>query len=235
MKHYQFTAKEAIAWMRMCRPGSVIGQQQGWLEKIEPWLWKEGRQYRSQQYGDGDKLPHHKFGIYSKTWQQNRKKHQMKVHKRAMSEGPNRNSMQVADEVMRVKTPDGNMTNLASNSGISNKENLGPRRCGQQSYLDARTQGDKLNEIKMRAYYNSYVSNYSNACYGRDVGSQNMLANDQALLYMPTQPLRPPAYRGIPNVASYGTNAKIKQSVGSGMYGHASRANRVNMYAEAGN
>lgn len=31
MKHYRFTALEAIAWLRLCRPGSVIGHQQQWL------------------------------------------------------------------------------------------------------------------------------------------------------------------------------------------------------------
>lgn len=31
MKHYQFSALEAIAWLRLCRPGSVIGHQQQWL------------------------------------------------------------------------------------------------------------------------------------------------------------------------------------------------------------
>lgn len=46
VKHYRMTAREAIAWMRICRPGSVIGQQQGWLEKIESWLWRQGSQYR---------------------------------------------------------------------------------------------------------------------------------------------------------------------------------------------
>ena len=46
MKHYQMTAREAIAWLRICRPGSVIGHQQGWLEKIEPLLWREGMKYR---------------------------------------------------------------------------------------------------------------------------------------------------------------------------------------------
>lgn len=33
MKHYEFNAREAIAWIRMCRPGSVIGHQQDWLER----------------------------------------------------------------------------------------------------------------------------------------------------------------------------------------------------------
>lgn len=33
MKHYHLTAHETIAWIRMCRPGSVVGHQQEWLEK----------------------------------------------------------------------------------------------------------------------------------------------------------------------------------------------------------
>lgn len=33
MKHYKFTAHEAIAWIRICRPGSIIGHQQEWLER----------------------------------------------------------------------------------------------------------------------------------------------------------------------------------------------------------
>jgi len=31
VKHWSFTAAEAIAWIRICRPGSVIGVQQQWL------------------------------------------------------------------------------------------------------------------------------------------------------------------------------------------------------------
>lgn len=33
MKHYGFSAHEAIAWIRICRPGSIIGHQQAWLER----------------------------------------------------------------------------------------------------------------------------------------------------------------------------------------------------------
>lgn len=32
MKHYRFSVLEAIAWIRICRPGSVIGHQQDWLK-----------------------------------------------------------------------------------------------------------------------------------------------------------------------------------------------------------
>lgn len=42
MKHYRMTAVECIAWMRMCRPGCVIGPQQEFLEKIQPIFWQEG-------------------------------------------------------------------------------------------------------------------------------------------------------------------------------------------------
>ncbi|GLH11161.1 Dual specificity protein phosphatase CDC14A [Gryllus bimaculatus] len=65
MKHYRMTAQEAIAWLRICRPGSVIGRQQTWLEDMEYWLWKCGEAYRIQHHGDGDKIPRHAFGIYS--------------------------------------------------------------------------------------------------------------------------------------------------------------------------
>ena len=35
MKHKAFTAREAIAWLRICRPGSVIGPQQAYLVSQE--------------------------------------------------------------------------------------------------------------------------------------------------------------------------------------------------------
>lgn len=60
--------------MRICRPGSVIGQQQGWLEKIESWLWRQGSHYRVRHYGEGDKIPRHKYGIYSVQWPKDRER-----------------------------------------------------------------------------------------------------------------------------------------------------------------
>ena len=33
MKHYKLTASESISWLRICRPGSVIGPQQNFLEE----------------------------------------------------------------------------------------------------------------------------------------------------------------------------------------------------------
>ncbi|CAD5112214.1 DgyrCDS1447 [Dimorphilus gyrociliatus] len=42
MKHYKLTAAETIAWIRVCRPGSIIGPQQHWLEEKQAWLWMQG-------------------------------------------------------------------------------------------------------------------------------------------------------------------------------------------------
>ncbi|CAG5108445.1 Oidioi.mRNA.OKI2018_I69.chr1.g3799.t1.cds [Oikopleura dioica] len=42
MKHYKFTAAEAIAWLRLCRPGSVLGPQQHWLEEQQHLMWQDG-------------------------------------------------------------------------------------------------------------------------------------------------------------------------------------------------
>ncbi|XP_063633742.1 dual specificity protein phosphatase CDC14AB-like isoform X2 [Cydia splendana] len=65
IKHYRMTAREAIGWMRICRPGSVIGHQQGWLEQIESWLTKQGNTYRKKYFNDEDRIPVHKYGVYS--------------------------------------------------------------------------------------------------------------------------------------------------------------------------
>ncbi|XP_075405923.1 dual specificity protein phosphatase CDC14B isoform X1 [Tenrec ecaudatus] len=55
MKHYRMSAAEAIAWIRICRPGSVIGPQQQFLVMKEASLWLEGdyfhKKLRSRENG----------------------------------------------------------------------------------------------------------------------------------------------------------------------------------------
>ncbi|XP_066912800.1 dual specificity protein phosphatase CDC14A-like [Clytia hemisphaerica] len=48
MKHYRFTAAECIAWIRLCRPGSIIGPQQHFLEEKQTTMWIEGDIYKSR-------------------------------------------------------------------------------------------------------------------------------------------------------------------------------------------
>lgn len=53
MKHYGYTAREASAWCRVCRPGSVVGPQQQYLETKQNQMWAEGRRYRQEGRGGG--------------------------------------------------------------------------------------------------------------------------------------------------------------------------------------
>ena len=46
MKHYRVTAREIIGWMRVCRPGTVIGPQQDFLVSIQTRMWEEGEAFR---------------------------------------------------------------------------------------------------------------------------------------------------------------------------------------------
>ncbi|XP_063311024.1 dual specificity protein phosphatase CDC14B isoform X3 [Pelobates fuscus] len=48
MKHYRMTAAETIAWIRICRPGSVIGPQQHFMVDKQMGLWNEGDIYRKK-------------------------------------------------------------------------------------------------------------------------------------------------------------------------------------------
>ncbi|XP_031846821.1 cell division cycle protein 14 isoform X4 [Nomia melanderi] len=61
MKHYHLTAHETIAWIRICRPGSVIGHQQQWLKKKEPYLHSLLKEPLQSENGNTV----HKYGIYS--------------------------------------------------------------------------------------------------------------------------------------------------------------------------
>lgn len=64
IKHYNFSALEAIAWLRLCRPGSVIGHQQQWMLSKEASLMNEGVAYRKRHNISRAPIKH-EFGIYS--------------------------------------------------------------------------------------------------------------------------------------------------------------------------
>lgn len=65
MKHWRWTAMEVIGWLRICRPGSIIGHQQEWLEEKQAEMWREGDQFR-RLHPDLTRLEAPcKYGIYS--------------------------------------------------------------------------------------------------------------------------------------------------------------------------
>jgi len=49
MKHYNWTADEAIAWLRICRPGSVIGPQQDFVVEYQQKMWEDGEKFRQSR------------------------------------------------------------------------------------------------------------------------------------------------------------------------------------------
>ncbi|KAF1389303.1 hypothetical protein PFLUV_G00072040 [Perca fluviatilis] len=52
MKHYCLSAAEAIAWIRICRPGSIIGPQQNFVEDKQNSLWAEGDVFREKMLNE---------------------------------------------------------------------------------------------------------------------------------------------------------------------------------------
>ena len=59
MKHYKFTAAECIAWCRICRPGSIIGPQQNFLEEKQAWMWMQGDLFRAKMKENDRKRERH--------------------------------------------------------------------------------------------------------------------------------------------------------------------------------
>ena len=56
MKHYGFTAAEVIGWIRICRPGSIIGPQQHYLRDMQERMWREGEAYRQQRAKESPRM-----------------------------------------------------------------------------------------------------------------------------------------------------------------------------------
>ena len=55
MKHYRFPARAFIGYIRICRPGSILGPQQTFLLQEQDKYFKLGEQYRAKK-GIGNKL-----------------------------------------------------------------------------------------------------------------------------------------------------------------------------------
>nr|XP_003705023.1 PREDICTED: dual specificity protein phosphatase CDC14A-like [Megachile rotundata] len=144
IKHYKMAAREAIAWIRICRPGSVIGHQQAWLENMEQNLLNTGQQYKLKYYGDGDVILHHKYGIYSIA---------------SRTERPMSCSSEMGStEVKRddLSTERRNKMKLIRILGKFKNRGSDDSEKGSQKYRNdsnaALTQGDRLNEIKLNRH-----------------------------------------------------------------------------------
>ncbi|KAK6620153.1 hypothetical protein RUM44_006554 [Polyplax serrata] len=166
MKWYKFSAREAIAWLRICRPASIIGHQQEWLEMKQAEMWALHSKITT---------PRHNCGIYnykSKVLPKKKLGGALKPAKAAKAL-PIDNVSRIANKVdsMSIETHEkdenknqeislnricGRMSNLQNqhkdenkNDDIilrkdsSNVENFSFRSCLME-------QGDMLNEIKAK-------------------------------------------------------------------------------------
>lgn len=57
MKHFGFTAEESLGYIRIVRPGSVIGPQQQYLRENQHRMWREGEVFRSRAAGSAGSQP----------------------------------------------------------------------------------------------------------------------------------------------------------------------------------
>ena len=48
MKHFRLTAEEVIGWLRIVRPGSIIGPQQQFMKEMQGKMWRDGELMRAK-------------------------------------------------------------------------------------------------------------------------------------------------------------------------------------------
>lgn len=172
MKHWRWTAMEVIAWLRICRPGSIIGHQQDWLEEKQAEMWLQGDQFRRHNKDKVVMDKPCKYPIYSLRLKE--------IYQREMAKrnGTADNYSRMVNKVERINIQDDDNGNIplsqntptSSNSladeEIENEINVDrikeqvedesngnvPSHGSSKAIL---TQGDKLNQIKARKHTQS--------------------------------------------------------------------------------
>eukprot|EP00095_Tigriopus_kingsejongensis_P007281 snap_masked-scaffold144_size312663-processed-gene-2.25 protein:Tk07281 transcript:snap_masked-scaffold144_size312663-processed-gene-2.25-mRNA-1 annotation:"dual specificity protein phosphatase cdc14a" len=167
MKHWRWTALEVIAWLRICRPGSIIGHQQDWLEEKQPEMWLQGDQFRRQ---NKDKIlmgKPTKYPIYSLVLKD---QYEREAAKKVARSVPGDNYSKMVNKVERIRIQDDDNGNPSTRitptiPSMDEDENRnGSRMTNDRLYGDEAngnlakkilTQGDKLNQIKARKHTQS--------------------------------------------------------------------------------
>ncbi|GIX90428.1 dual specificity protein phosphatase CDC14A [Caerostris extrusa] len=142
MKHHHFTAAEAIAWVRICRPGSIIGHQQHWLEEKQGLLCYQGNIFRAEKANS-------KNNNYTPT----------KVQTRSSIRKRDTDVSHILSKVDQIRLDDKSRSNdgssrsrrekaLQNGSLIANNNDTNNNNNSSLESEDTVTQGDKLNRIK---------------------------------------------------------------------------------------
>ncbi|KAG7165655.1 Dual specificity protein phosphatase CDC14A-like [Homarus americanus] len=164
MKHFRFTAAEIIAWLRICRPGSIIGGQQQWLTSKQSSLWLEGDIFRGRNKNQNLNKKC-QFGIYSIAYREhvanmrnNQNKYNCKNHNQKKQltgsssddEADREENVQVVlsgvdtlkldDHTTHTDNHDKYIEDVA-NSNTNNKDS-------ETRIINGLSQGDRLNQLK---------------------------------------------------------------------------------------
>ena len=150
MKVHNFTPKEAIAWMRIVRPGSVIGPQQHWLEQIHPRMKRLGDRYRNE------------FNVSEKT----RKERQNQAgyprvyagepYRASLSTRGNKSSREFIGFVSRPSTE---QIRTSRNNNTHNDHSETTIRNARQMHSHARFNQNSLARVRTPNYNNKYIYN----------------------------------------------------------------------------
>nr|CAD7459793.1 unnamed protein product [Timema tahoe] len=148
MKHYHFSACETIAWIRICRPGSIIGHQQLWLEEKQTHMWVQGEIQFLQSKEHNKVSPKHAFGIYSLNIIAVKYRPNKKVPKSKSEDVTN-----ILQQVDTMKLDDCEDENKNERDCLYKQLDIKKESEESQVTLSAMTQGDKLNQIKAQRRY----------------------------------------------------------------------------------
>jgi cell division cycle 14 len=175
MKHWGWKAHETIAWLRISRPGSIIGHQQEWMEEKEDEMQIQGEEYRRK---NKNKIVINKpvrYPVYSLELkkilldQMNKKMAAARASSQASNNGSESSYTKIVNKVERIKIEDENNGNTPTRSdededlnngndsssngsnGNSNNEEESSNGEGENNQRPkTMTQGDRLNAIKAR-------------------------------------------------------------------------------------
>lgn len=161
MKHFRFTAAEIIAWLRICRPGSIIGGQQQWLTSKQSSLWLEGDIFRGRNKNQNLNRKFD-YGIYSIKWRdhlanmrnENNINANNQINQNAVcsssEEEREENVQKVLDKVDDLKLDDQNTANTDNqNKYIEDLVNSNRKTVDSETkVINGMSQGDRLNQLK---------------------------------------------------------------------------------------
>ncbi|XP_045581228.1 dual specificity protein phosphatase CDC14A isoform X2 [Procambarus clarkii] len=164
MKHFRFTAAEIIAWLRICRPGSIIGGQQQWLTSKQSSLWLEGDIFRGRNKNQNLNKKC-QFGIYSIAYREhvanmrnNQNKNNCKNHIQKQQLNGN-SSDEAADREENVQVVLSGVDTLKLDDHTSHTDNHEKyiedvansntnAKDSETRIINGMSQGDRLNQLK---------------------------------------------------------------------------------------